>query len=160
MINILFWSVLVGLFRAIHGSGNSSRIWLLIAASIAVVTCYNLSIATSILAIIGLIFMWVPGWGKYLSTVGSGKYHPDEEEIAIIDVILKSFPEHEQPVIGMCLRWAILSLPLALVLHNPWMLGLFSIGLLYFIHRYHKNWVLTEGGTGTVAMFLVLIGSL
>lgn len=160
MINIIFWSLLIGLFRALHGSGSASRIWLLLFASIAGITTYSMTIPMSILYVLGLIILWCPGWGKYLSTVGSGTYKPNETEIAFIDVIIKNFPTSSQPIIGMCLRWGVLALPLVVTLSNPWLLGCFAVGGIYWCHRFHKEWLLTEGGSGAFVMFLILAGSL
>lgn len=162
MINIILWSLLNGFFRMIHGAGRASRLWLLVFTCLAGVTLYDLNMFVSLLFIGSIVLFWCSGWGKYFPVIGSTAlpYNPNEKESYVVDYLIKGLPINWQPFIGMTLRFGLYALPIGILTLNPYILGTFLIGGMYWLHRFHKNWYITEYSTGFFATFCILAGSL
>jgi hypothetical protein len=153
-------ALLAGLFRAAHGSGHLKRAYKVLLIAFFAILYNHLSWQESLITVGGLFLGFAPGWGKYFAANGEGPFNRDEEEIGFIDIIVNDIKSDSLAgVIGMALRWSILFFPMFLFLSHPnYSLFLLGVGPIYFLQRYHHNWVITEFLSG--ALLGAILGSI
>lgn len=154
----MFYSIiLIGLLRMLDGADKAPKAILVSLTALLIAIPLAQSIIQFGLIIASVYLALTIGWGKYLTATGEGVYNPNERESVIVDYMIKYLPKY-QDVVGMSLRWFIYSIPLGIVTCNPLIIGLLLIGPLYYIHRYHHKWWLTELLTGSLFGALSLVG--
>ncbi len=153
---LLLNSILIGLLRMLDGADKAPKSVLISCVGVILGYSIAINIVQFVLIVAATFLVLAPGWGSYLTASGEGVY-VNEKESKLVDFILKFIPFYK-PVIGMSLRWFLYSIPLAVVTFNPLLVGLLLIGPIYYAHRYHYRWWITEFSAGALFGSLALFG--
>jgi hypothetical protein len=176
MLTIILASIAGGLTNVLRGQGIINRVIACIGFSlITSFVIFGASLSSNLLfypmLFCSMLLLWSFGWGKYFMAI-HGEDKRSEKEFVVADYWLDKLDiknNYLYGIVGMGIRWAILGLPLSIIVafFTPtyeWnsvllMVGLYFVGVFYWIGgRISQKWSVVIGEFLTAFFIILSIG--